>query len=237
MSVAGPTKGVTRLLTRDEFGWGTRCVRWYCAAASAARGNHLCFFSLSLLSSKRKRGEFWGRRRIFSLGFAFLPVVFLFFFQRRVGETFRLYDDDVSFFSREQSVDDSCDSRRERRHDVSCVYRSSSLPSLSPSSRACTACGVFSKMVFYLSVKRWASSFMFWCIFFHCWEKLFILFLAKSHASSRRSGAPKKKLSSSSIVLSSSDPRRRNKNPKGFTRFSFFTFVCVEIQTHTRVLF
>ena len=96
------------------------------------------------------------------------------------------------FFSREQSVDDSCDSRRERRHDVSCVYRSSSLPSLSPSSRACTACGVFSKMVFYLSVKRWASSFMFWCIFFHCWEKLFILFLAKSHASSRRSGAPKK---------------------------------------------
>jgi len=237
MSVAGPTKGVTRLLTRDEFGWGTRCVRWYCAAASAARGNHLCFFSLSLLSSKRKRGEFWGRRRIFSLGFvqAFLPVVFvvfLFFFQRRVGETFRLHDD-VSFFStREQSVDDSGDSLQ-RRHDVSCVYRGSSFSSLSPSSRACTACGVFLKMVLFVG----QTSFMFWCMFFPL-MRLFILFSAKSHASSPFRHQ-KKNYRSSSIVLSSSssDPRRRNKNPKGFHTFLFLHF-CLRRDTnaHTSAL-
>ena len=238
MSVAGPTKGVTRLLTRDEFGWGTRCVRWYCAAASAARGNHLCFFSLSLLSSKRKRGEFWGRRRIFSLGFvqAFLPVVFvvfLFFFQRRVGETFRLHDD-VSFFStREQSVDDSGDSLQ-RRHDVSCVYRGSSFSSFSPSSRACTACGVFLKMILFVG----QTSFMFWCIFFSIDEIIYSFFCEKSRVISV--SAPKKKI----IDHHQSFYHRHHpihddgiKTQKVFTHFSFFTFVCVEIQTHTRVLF
>ena len=135
------------------------------------------------------------------------------------------------FSTREQSVDDSGDSLQ-RRHDVSCVYRGSSFSSLSPSSRACTACGVFLKMILFVG----QTSFMFWCIFFPLME-LFILFSAKSHASSPF--RHKKNYRSSSIVLSSSssDPRRRNKNPKGFHTFSFFTFVCVEIQTHTRVLF
>ena len=188
---------------------------------------------------KRKRGEFWGRRRIFSLGFvqAFLPVVFvvfLFFFQRRVGETFRLHDD-VSFFStREQSVDDSGDSLQ-RRHDVSCVYRGSSFSSLSPSSRACTACGVFLKMILFVG----QTSFMFWCIFFPLMEIIYSFFCEKSRVISV--SAPKKKnYRSSSIVLSSSsssDPRRRNKNPKGFHTFLFLHF-CLRRDTnaHTSAL-
>ena len=130
----------------------------------------LFFFSLSLLSSKRKRGEFWGRRRIFSLSASRFCQSFLSFFcflSTTCGRNVSSLRRRRFFFCgvREQSVGDSCDSLRERRHDVSCVYRSSSFSSLSPSSRACTACGVFSKMVFYLSVKR---CFMFWCIFFHC---------------------------------------------------------------------
>ena len=184
----------------------------------------LFLLSVVALVEEKERRILGKTSYLFSrLAQAFLPVVFvvfLFFFQR-VGEiTFRLHDD--VFFSREQGVDDSGDSRRERRHDVSCVYRSSSLSSLSPSSRACTACGVFSKMVLFVG----QTSSMFWCIFFT--PRLFILFLAKSHASSRH-----QKLSS--IVYHRSTTTEQK--PKGFTHFSFFTFVCVEIQTHTRVLF
>ena len=73
--------------------------------------------------------------------------------------------------------------------------------------------------------------------YFFTVERNYLFFSSRKVTRHLGARGHQKKLSSSSIVLSSSDPRRRNKNPKGFTRFSFFTFVCVEIQTHTRVLF
>tara|TARA_A100001035_G_scaffold259215_1_gene236474 strand:- start:518 stop:790 length:273 start_codon:yes stop_codon:yes gene_type:complete len=83
------------------------------------------------------------------------------------------------------------------------------------------------------------TSFMFWCIFFPLMEIIYSFFCEKSRVISV--SAPKK-----IIDHHQSFYHRRHHHPihddgiktqKVFTHFSFFTFVCVEIQTHTRVLF